>query len=143
MYNPYPMLNNYGYFPQREIDKVNGREGANAYPIGPNSSAIVLDANDPLIWVITTDASAYKTLTPFSITPYIPEQPVTTSDLKDQLTVMMDRLDKIEERMNANVQPNNVSAWQSKPGNAGNQSNARNGQSFSKPAGNTQSNGSV
>lgn len=126
--NPYlPNYLNTGLSPQMEIQKVSGEESAKAFPIGPNSSVILLDANNPLIWVVTTDSSGYKTVNPFTITPYIPKQPVTTDDLKDQLGSIVTRLEKIEERMSSYGQSNNGSFRKDKPGNAGTQSNDRNG----------------
>lgn len=126
MNNVYPYLSNY-MGPQMEIQKVNGEESARNYPIGPNSSVILLDAVNPLIWVVVTDSSGYKTINPFTITPYIPETPVTAADLKDQIGSIIDRLDKIEERMSYRGQSNNGPARENKPGNARAQSNDRNG----------------
>ena len=123
----YPFMQNYFPAPQMEIQRVNGEESAKAFPIGPNSSVMLLDSDNPLIWVVTTDASGYKTVTGFNITPYIPKQPVTTSDIKDELSAIVKRLDSIEERMNKNVQSNNGSFGKNKPGYSGSQSNDRNG----------------
>ena len=131
MNNMYPYLPNY-IGPSMQIQKVNGEESAKNYPMGPNSSAILLDANDPLIWVVVTDASGYKTINPFTITPYIPEQPVTTADLSDKIGSIIDRLDKIEERMSYHGQSNYGSSRENKSGNAGTQSNGRNGKSFAE-----------
>lgn len=115
--------------PQMEIQKVNGEESARAFPMGPNSSAILLDTVQPLIWVVTTDASGYKNINPFSIAPYVPEEPVSADDLKIQMTEIVSRLDKIEERINSYGQSNYGTAWKGKPGNANTGSNVRNGQS--------------
>ena len=108
MINTQNMMNQnpFSYFPapQMEIQKVSGEESARSFPMGPNSSVILLDTLNPLIWVVVTDSSGYKTVSPFTITPYIPEQPVTAADLKDQIGTIIDRLEKIEERMNANAQ---------------------------------------
>ena len=145
MYNQQnSLLPNYLYnpAPQMEIQKVNGEESARAFPIGPNSSVILLDTNEPIIWVIVTDSSGYKTVSPFTITPYIPEKPITTSDLNDTLVSVLDRLQKIEERMNLNVQPNNGNAWENKPSNARTQPNAGDGKGFTKSNGSSSTNGS-
>ena len=149
-YNPYatsyfpnyagmtqPVVNpsmTYAPLPQREIDKVNGEESAKAFPIGPNSSVILMDQNDPLIWVVVTDASGYKTVKPFTISPYTPEQPVSTNDLKEQLTDISCRLNKLEERINYG-ESNNDSSWKNKPNDANYKSNGRNGEGGAKPNG--------
>lgn len=115
--------------PQRQIDKVNGREGANAFPMGPNSSVILADLNDPIVWVVVTDSAAYKTISPFSITPYKEDKPVMTSDLEAKFEALVTRMDtmessitRIEERMNKYGQPNAKSNWNGKP-NGGNATN--------------------
>ena len=121
--------------PQMEIQKVNGEESAKAFPIGPNSSVILLDMTNPLIWVITTDASGYKTVNPFTITPFIPEQPISASDIETKMADINARLEKIEERMNAYGKSNHGSPWKDKPGNANAGSNVRNCQGSQGSAG--------
>lgn len=111
MYNsfqPNPMTMN-GQFPnmypsqRQEIVKVNGEGGARAYQLFPNSSALLLDENNPLVWLVQTDGAGYKTVTPYTITPYKPAPMVNIDDLNA-------RLAKVEEIVNAksysaNAQP--------------------------------------
>ena len=102
--------------PRMEIQKVSGEDSAKAFPIGPDSSAILMDLNDPLIWVITTDASGFKNVTPFSISPYVKEEPVKASDITAQIDELNNRLNKLEERMTIlNGKPNKGVAWKGKP----------------------------
>lgn len=56
--------------PRQDVVKVNGENGARAFPIGPNSSAILLDESGTLIWLVTTDGAGYKTVSPYDITPH-------------------------------------------------------------------------
>ena len=46
---------------QTPIVKVNGRNGAEAYNLGPNSSAVLFDNDDSIIWFISTNSAGYKT----------------------------------------------------------------------------------
>lgn len=55
---------------RQEIIKVNGQNGAKAFQMAPNSSALLLDESAPIIWLIQTDGAGYKTEIPYSITPY-------------------------------------------------------------------------
>lgn len=126
--------------PQMDIQKVNGEESARAFPMGPNSSVILLDTVQPLIWVVTTDASGYKSINPFTITPYVPEEPVSPADLKIQMSEISTRLDKIEERMNSYGQSNNGASWKGKSGNANAGSNIRNGQGIQGSSGSNTTN---
>ena len=104
MYQPY---NPYG-FPQNmpqaiqnqmQIPKVHGREGANAFPLGPNSSALAMDEGASIVWMMVTDSAGYKTVTPFDVTPHEETKPATTNDLKSLLDTMKsfdERLSKLE-----------------------------------------------
>ena len=64
-----PMYNGYNNYrlPTYEVIKVNGRGGANAFQMGPNSSILLLDETDNVVWLAQTDGAGYKTVTPFSL----------------------------------------------------------------------------
>lgn len=80
--------------PQRtEIVRVNGRNGAEAYQMAPNSSALLLDETAAIVWFKQTDGAGYPNLTPYSITPYQPEPQISTRDL-------LDRIEKLEAKFN-------------------------------------------
>lgn len=76
LYNPY--INPYGGYqqnpyqqqPKQEVVKVNGENGARAFPIGANSSALLLDESGQLVWLVTTDGAGYKTVMPYDISPH-------------------------------------------------------------------------
>lgn len=53
-----------------EIIRVNGEGGARAYQMPPSSNALLLDEANPLVWLVQTDGAGYKTVTPYTITPY-------------------------------------------------------------------------
>lgn len=76
-----------------QITRVNGENGARAFSMMPNSSTILLDENDPLIWLCVTDGAGYKTVKPYTIKEYIPE-PVP--DVK----ALMERLTRLEAKLN-------------------------------------------
>ena len=101
-YNPYqPMQyqNQYAYGQQQpsmqrcEITRVNGRNGADAFRMLPNSSILLMDENDPIVWLKVTDGAGYATITPYSITPY---QPVPAVDVNSLET----RVSRLEEMLN-------------------------------------------
>jgi hypothetical protein len=56
--------------PKMEVVKVNGENGARAFSMGPNSSAILLDESGTMIWLVTTDGAGYKTVGAFDITQH-------------------------------------------------------------------------
>lgn len=56
--------------PRQEVVTVNGRQGAQLYQIGVNSSAFLLDVSGKILWLVTTDGAGYKTVQPYDITPH-------------------------------------------------------------------------
>ena len=87
--------NNYGQ--RQQVIRVNGRNGAEAYQIAPNSSALLLDTSAPLVWLIQTDGAGYKTATPYSITPYEPAPAVDNNQLAQLISSIDERVRKLEE----------------------------------------------
>lgn len=60
--NMYP-YGNYGITPvKNEISKVNGIEGAKAFPMTPNSQAMMLDMNEDIFYIKVTDSANYPTI---------------------------------------------------------------------------------
>lgn len=81
-------------FNQRyEIIRVNGENGAKAFNLQPNSSILLLDETAPIIWLAQTDGAGYKTLTPYTITPYQAEPTPDYNTLEE-------RVKKLEEILN-------------------------------------------
>ena len=71
--NPYMPVNQFQpsfQMPQTQVVRVNGRPGAEAYAIGPNSSALLLDEGGTLVWLCTTDGAGYKTISCSDISPH-------------------------------------------------------------------------
>lgn len=99
-----------GYTQRAEVVRVNGENGARAYQLPPNSSALMLDENEPLVWLKTTDGAGYPSLTPYTITPYAPAPAANPGDLEA-------RVKRLEEMLSA--EPHSASAAkQGKPESA-------------------------
>lgn len=95
----YPYGNNYMNIGQQtmpqqtmpqQIIKVNGENGARAYQMMPNSSVLLLDENNPIVWLAQTDGAGYKTVTPYNITPYAPPEAPDFNSLSDRLKRLED-----------------------------------------------------
>ena len=67
--NPYAMPQQ-PQAPNRQVVRVNGRGGADAFAMGPNESALLLDECGTIVWAVTTDGAGYKTISPYDITPH-------------------------------------------------------------------------
>ena len=97
--NPNPPQNYFGgmnanNFPRYSIIQVRGQNGAEALQMAPNSKVLLLDETDPLIWFVQTDGAGYKTVTPYTISPYQPAPPVDLNSIEQ-------RLSALEEKINA------------------------------------------
>lgn len=97
--NPNPFQNYFGgmnanNFPRYSIIQVRGQNGAEALQMAPNSKVLLLDETDPLIWFVQTDGAGYKTVTPYTISPYQPAPPVDLNSIEQ-------RLSALEEKINA------------------------------------------
>ena len=101
LYNP--TINPYMYAqqpyqqqPKQEVVKVNGENGARAFPIGANSSALLLDESGQYVWLVTTDGAGYKTVMPYDITPH---QTAPTPDY----STLEQRIKRLEEFFDVNT----------------------------------------
>jgi hypothetical protein len=85
--------------PHMEVIRVNGENGVNAFQMGPNSSALLLDENDPIVWFVQTDGAGYKTKTPYDIAVHTPEPSPEIKTMDQRLSSIDKRLQAIEEAM--------------------------------------------
>ena len=77
-----------------EVIRVNGENGAKSYPLAPNSSALLLDENNPIVWLVQSDGAGYRTATPYTISAYEYETP------KNEFETLEKRIEKLEEIIN-------------------------------------------
>ena len=97
--NPY--MNPYGQqfqsyqqvLPQQQVVRVNGENGARAYAMGANSSALLLDESGKIVWLKTTDGAGFATVTPYDVTPHQIERTPDFSSLET-------RVKRLEELIN-------------------------------------------
>lgn len=99
--NPY--LNPYGMqqpvqpiLPQSQVIRVNGENGARAYSLGANSSALLLDESGLMVWLVTSDGAGYKTVSAYDITPH---QVAPAPDYGS----LESRIQKLEDIINGNT----------------------------------------
>jgi len=79
--------------PKQEVIKVSGRNGAEMYQMGPNSSVLLLDSTAPIVWLKVTDGAGYPTITAYDIALHQEPKPVDLSALEERLL-------KLEEKLN-------------------------------------------
>lgn len=75
------------------IPQVNGRSGAEAYILPPDSSILLMDTTAPRVWLKKTDSGGYASTQPFIITK--------EKDAEEQKTERLEeRISKLEETIN-------------------------------------------
>ena len=102
-FNPYWFMNPYQQQmqptqlqPPVQVVKVNGENGAKAYSIGANSSALLLDESGLMVWLVTSDGAGYKTVSAYDIKPH-QEQP------KPDFGSLESRIERLEMIVNGNA----------------------------------------
>lgn len=78
---------------QMQVVKVNGEGGANAFNMGPNSSALLLDTSGTMIWAVTTDGAGYKTVVPYDIMPHRNPEQIAVKSLEDRIKRLEELID--------------------------------------------------
>ena len=114
--NPY--MNGYGQMQPvqampnqpKQLDMVNGRNGAMQYPMGPNQRAWVLDESGLISWLIQTDSACYRTVTPYDVAPHEDAPAPDYGKLETRIT-------KLEEIINGNTNTENTSATRKRSNN--------------------------
>lgn len=80
-----------------QLLRVNGIDGAKAYPTMPNSVVALFDANDDLMYIKSTDAANYPTIDTYRFTKIKPE----SMDSKNDYVTRKEFLEFKEELLNA------------------------------------------
>ena len=95
---PYGMQNQFNNqtYPlqKQEVIRVNGKNGAAALNLPPNSSVLLLDENEPVVWLKVTDGAGYPSLTAYSITPYKEKEPIDLTSLESRITRLEAKLNE-------------------------------------------------
>ena len=123
---PVPSIST-AFLQKRTVEYVSGQEGANAYQLAPDSSALLLDKDMNVLWVVATDQNGSKSVVKgYNIgEEYTPPKPVTLDDLMAQMQSMNERLTKMEA--SGNGQSNFKSSGQGKSYGANASAGIRNG----------------
>ena len=55
---------------QSQIIRVRGEQSARSINLAPNSSILLMDESDPIVWLCTTDGVGSVQVTPYDISPH-------------------------------------------------------------------------
>ena len=97
MNNPYAMQLQMPA-PQMHVIRVSGEQGADAFQMGPNSDALLLDETAPIVWFVQTDGAGYKTKTPYDVSLHTPEPSVEVK-MDERFASIDKRLKSLEEAL--------------------------------------------
>lgn len=75
-YNPWNTIQFQSTLQQSEVVRVHGKDGANAYPLAPNSSILLLDETQPVVWCRMTDGAGFATIKGYTLTELAEEKSV-------------------------------------------------------------------
>lgn len=97
--------------PRQEVVKVNGENGARAFPLGANSSALLLDESGAIVWLITTDGAGYKSVAAFDISPHEAAPAPNYEDLEARITKLEEMISNANTVNTSNAQRTEYTAF--------------------------------
>ena len=101
MWNANNNFNMQQNFPQRyQVITVKGMPGANTLQMLPNSKALVLDEDEPIVYFIQTDGAGYKTVTPYDISPH--QQAQAMNPFEERLAALEREVMQMKEHRGMN-----------------------------------------
>lgn len=98
MFPTYPgyQMQNPMILPPQQILQANGRASINALKMSPNSSALIADQTQPIVWKCVSDSLGNVTAEPFDISPHKDEAIVKEEAMNTLLVDINERLKKLE-----------------------------------------------
>ena len=116
MYSSYPTYPQ-NILPPQQILQANGRASINALKMSPNSSALIADQTQPIVWRCVSDSLGNVSAEAFDITPHKDEEVAekealisTLSRIEDRLTTLESKYESFTSRRNESQIKANVSA---------------------------------
>lgn len=87
------MYYNNPYQSRTEVVRVTGKAGAEMYQLPPNSSILMMDETQPVVWLKVTDGAGYATLSPYKVEPFVEQTP-------PDMAMLLSRIEKLEGMLN-------------------------------------------
>ena len=94
MINPYMNIPAYqpNVLPQQQILQANGKQSIDALRMSPNSSVLIADSTEPIVWRCISDGLGNVTAEAFDITPHKTEE----QQAQDELVKINERISRLE-----------------------------------------------
>lgn len=109
-YNPYLAPNiiqqNTGYtqqgvLPPQQVLQANGRSSVDAIKLSPNSSVLICDSNEPIIYKCISDSLGNTNIEEYDVTPRKSKKVVEEENIQVALTELRLRIERLENEQSA------------------------------------------
>ena len=101
--------------PPQQILQANGKTSIDAIRMSPNSSVLIADTTQPIVWKCVSDGLGNVTAEPYDITRHKTEEEVekeTTNNLLNDISERLKRLEfNYESIINRNYEPTNQTTY--------------------------------
>ena len=115
--------------PPQQILQANGKASIDALRMSPNSSVLIADQTQPIIWRCISDSLGNVSSSAFDITPHKDEVLTEKEALANTLAEINDRLKRLENSYESHIKR------VSEPSNTTTETNASKGTNHDKPTG--------
>ena len=82
--------------PPQQILQANGKESIDMVRMSPNSSVLIADTTQPIVWKCVSDGLGNVSAKAFDITPHKTEEEVEKENMSALLKSINERLEKLE-----------------------------------------------
>ena len=83
--------------PPQQILQANGKASIDALRMSPNSSALIADSTQPIIWKCVSDSLGNVSATAFDVLPHKNEAEVQKESMTRSFDLINERLDRLEK----------------------------------------------
>ena len=96
--------------PPQQILQANGKASIDAIRMSPNSSVLIADTTEPIVWKCVSDGLGNVTAEAFDITHHKTEEEVEKENTNNLLTDISQRLERLESKYESFIDRNYESA---------------------------------
>lgn len=89
--------NNQNMLPPQQILQANGKASIDALRLSPNSSVLIADQTQPIIWKCVSDSLGNVSATAFDVTPHKDEKVVEQENINKSISNILERLERLEK----------------------------------------------
>lgn len=95
-YSAYPQLMQSQLFPPQQIPTANGKASIDNIKLAPNSSVLIADSTQPIIWRCVSDSLGNVTSVAFDIVPHKDEEQVKKEQMELIVADLAQRIERLE-----------------------------------------------